>query len=201
MLKGGIFTVYRTACSWTKTQELKSPSPVSHEILHSYNALCSLPKVRNAFLLRTAGQLGTRRYSSCWCQPLSPRWLMIQWRIRSSACPVLPSAHCCTVVEHVGPGQGTVTSQVGKWHGASHASFALRLIFTYAWWVLKNLHHEGMSYSISGKFFLFSRNLCFAWLSSLLPHITGTDLFTQLCFISEGTLYARKWRGRVNSCS
>lgn len=187
-------------CSWTENQEVKSPSSISHKILHNYDALCSLQKVKNAFLLRAAGQVGTGRSGPCQCQLLSPHWLTIQWPIRSSACPV-PEAHCHTVAEWLRPRQGRVTSQVCRWHGASHALFALGLIFTYAWWVLKKLHHKGISYSISGKFFLFSRNLCLTWLFSLLPHIPGTDLFTQLCFISEGTLYARKWRGRANLSS
>lgn len=200
MLKSGIFTMYRTIRSWTKNQEVKSPSSFSHEIFHHYNTLCSWQKVKNAFLLRAAGQVETGRSSPCRCRLLSPRWLTIPWPVRPSACPALPAAHRCPVIEHVGPRLGTVVSQVCKWHDASHALCALGLIFAFAWWVLKKLHHEGMSYSIPSKFFPFSRNLCLTWLSSLLPHIPGTDLFTQLCFISEGTFYVRKWRGRANLC-
>lgn len=64
MLKSWIFTMYRTVCSWTKIQELKNPSPISQETFHNYNTLCSLLKVRNAFLLRATSQLGDTAHAN-----------------------------------------------------------------------------------------------------------------------------------------
>lgn len=58
---------------------------------------------------------------------------------------------------------------IGEWTAWCQVTllFALCLILSYAWWILKKFLSEGMSCSISGKFFLFSSGPCLTWLPSL----------------------------------
>lgn len=154
--------MYRTIRSWTKNQEVKSPSSISHEIFHHYNTLCSWQKVKNAFLLSAAGQVETGRSSPCRCRLLSPRWLRIPWPVRSSACPALPAAHRCPVVEHMGPRQGTVASQVCKRHDA------VMLCVHWVWFSLSPDEFSRSSIVKAWAILFQASSSCFPEISALL---------------------------------
>lgn len=141
--------------------------------------------VRSAFMLGAAGQMGTGNMAFA--------KITLTWLVRDN-----PLTHQVLILSSssISPCGARLRENdiIGGWTAWCQVVllFTLCLIFSCAWWIIKELCSEGMSYSISDKFFLFCSGLCLTWLPSLLPYIPGTDLFTQLCFMSQRTFSARK---------